>query len=226
MTTSSIQAPTSRSPSSGSARSVADSANRPARCCLVAGRCASRCRSTTAPATHFASPGERPMEMKQVSDSCYAVLNEKNRVCDANSGLINLGGGVVIDTQSDLPHARQMIELFSRVWPGMPTPRGQHARGRRPRLGQPALRGRRDHRPSLRPERMQHVAEPGGDPQAARWRAPRPHCACCSGRCIPAWSPPDSNCRRTTTSTGSNWCCRRRCSMPATSWTWTARRCT
>jgi len=28
------------------------------------------------------------MEMKQVSDNCFAVLNEKNRVCDANSGLI------------------------------------------------------------------------------------------------------------------------------------------
>jgi len=60
------------------------------------------------------------MEMKQVSDNCYAVLNEKNRVCDANSGLINRAGGVVIDTQSDLAHARRMIELFGKVWPGMP----------------------------------------------------------------------------------------------------------
>ena len=60
------------------------------------------------------------MEMKQVSDSCFAVLNAMNRVCDANSGLINRGGGVVIDTQSDLAHARRMIELFSNVWPAMP----------------------------------------------------------------------------------------------------------
>jgi glyoxylase-like metal-dependent hydrolase (beta-lactamase superfamily II) len=60
------------------------------------------------------------MEMKQVSNNCYAVLNEKNRVCDASSGLINQGGGVVIDTQSDLGHGRQMIELFSKVWPAMP----------------------------------------------------------------------------------------------------------
>lgn len=60
------------------------------------------------------------MKMQQVSESCFAVLNEKNRVCDANSGLINLGGGVVIDTQSDLAHARQMIDLFSKVWPSMP----------------------------------------------------------------------------------------------------------
>ena len=60
------------------------------------------------------------MKMEQVSANCFAVLNEKNLVCDANSGLINLGGGVVIDTQSDLPHGRQMIELFGKVWPGMP----------------------------------------------------------------------------------------------------------
>ena len=60
------------------------------------------------------------MKMQQVSDNCFAVLNEKNRVCDANSGLINRAGGVVIDTQSDLAHARQMIDMFSKVWPAMP----------------------------------------------------------------------------------------------------------
>lgn len=60
------------------------------------------------------------MKMHQVSDTCFAVINEKNRVCDANSGLINCGGGVVIDTQSDLAHARRMIEMFSKVWPAMP----------------------------------------------------------------------------------------------------------
>lgn len=60
------------------------------------------------------------MRMQQISDNCFAVLNEKNLLCDANSGLINRGAGVVIDTQSDLPHARQMIELFSKVWTAMP----------------------------------------------------------------------------------------------------------
>jgi len=66
--------------------------------------------------------GTRPelMKLQQVSDNCFATLNERNRFCDANSGLINLGGGVVIDTQADLSHARRMIELFGRVWPGMP----------------------------------------------------------------------------------------------------------
>jgi glyoxylase-like metal-dependent hydrolase (beta-lactamase superfamily II) len=60
------------------------------------------------------------MKMQQISDNCFAVLIEKNRVCDVNSGLINLGGGVLIDTQSDLAHARQMIEMFNTVWPAMP----------------------------------------------------------------------------------------------------------
>lgn len=60
------------------------------------------------------------MKMQRVSDNCYAVLNENNLVCDANSGLINVGSGMVVDTQSDLPHARQMIELFSSVWAGPP----------------------------------------------------------------------------------------------------------
>jgi len=39
---------------------------------------------------------------------------------DANSGLINCGGGMVVDTQSELPHARKMIELFSTVWKDTP----------------------------------------------------------------------------------------------------------
>jgi glyoxylase-like metal-dependent hydrolase (beta-lactamase superfamily II) len=58
--------------------------------------------------------------MKQVSDNCFAALNEKNRVGDATSSHINLAGGVLIDTQSDLSHARKMIDLFSKVWPDMP----------------------------------------------------------------------------------------------------------
>jgi len=60
------------------------------------------------------------MKMQQVSDHCFAVLNETNLVCDANSGLINVGDGVLVDTQSDLPHARKMIELFSTVWSAPP----------------------------------------------------------------------------------------------------------
>jgi cyclase len=60
------------------------------------------------------------MKMQKVSEHCYAVLNETNLVCDANSGLVNLAGGVLVDTQSDLPHARGMIEHFSEVWTAAP----------------------------------------------------------------------------------------------------------
>jgi glyoxylase-like metal-dependent hydrolase (beta-lactamase superfamily II) len=101
------------------------------------------------------------MKLQQVSDSCYAVLNERNLVCDANSGLINRGGGVVIDTQSDLAHARRMIELFGRVWPGMPKrvinthEDGDHVWGNQLFADAEILAHR------TVPERMRQVADPG-----------------------------------------------------------------
>jgi cyclase len=100
------------------------------------------------------------MEMEQVSDNCFAVMIEKNRVCDANSGLINRAGGVVIDTQSDLAHARQMIKLFSKVWPAMPKrvinthEDGDHVWGNQLFEGAEIIAHR-----SV-PERMKHVANP------------------------------------------------------------------
>ena len=100
------------------------------------------------------------MKMEQVSSNCFAVLNEKNRVCDANSGLINVGGGMVIDTQSDLHHARQMIEMFGKVWPAMPRrvvnthEDSDHVFGNQLFEGAEII----GHR-SL-PERMKQVAEP------------------------------------------------------------------
>jgi glyoxylase-like metal-dependent hydrolase (beta-lactamase superfamily II) len=60
------------------------------------------------------------MNLRQVSESCFAVLNEKGRLCDSNSGFINRGGGVLVDTQSDLSHARRMAELFGSIWQAMP----------------------------------------------------------------------------------------------------------
>jgi glyoxylase-like metal-dependent hydrolase (beta-lactamase superfamily II) len=100
------------------------------------------------------------MKMEQVADGCYAVVNEKNRVCDANSGLINAGGGMVVDTQSDLSHARQMIDLFGQVWPEMPKrvvnthEDADHVYGNQ-LFGNAEIIGHR----SL-PERMKLVAEP------------------------------------------------------------------
>ena len=100
------------------------------------------------------------MKLEDVSRRCFAVVNEKNRVCDANSGLINAGGGLVVDTQSDLPHARQMIELFGKVWTAMPAQvvntheDGDHVWGNQLFEGAEII----GHR-SL-PERMKQVAEP------------------------------------------------------------------
>jgi glyoxylase-like metal-dependent hydrolase (beta-lactamase superfamily II) len=100
------------------------------------------------------------MNLQQVSENCFAVLNERNRVCDANSGLINRGGGVVIDTQSDLAHARRMIELFGKVWPGMPKrvinthEDGDHVWGNQLFKGAEIIAHR------TVPERMKHAADP------------------------------------------------------------------
>ncbi|API86545.1 MBL fold metallo-hydrolase [Francisella uliginis] len=55
------------------------------------------------------------MKLQKISKSCYAIINEKNRMCDANSGFINLGGGVLIDTQSDTRHAQMMMDLLSPI---------------------------------------------------------------------------------------------------------------
>ena len=101
------------------------------------------------------------MKLHQVSENCYAVENEKNRVCDATSGLVNLGGGVVIDTQSDLSHARRMIELFGTVWQGMPEyvinthEDGDHVWGNQLFEGAEII----GHR--TLPARMKEVADPG-----------------------------------------------------------------
>jgi glyoxylase-like metal-dependent hydrolase (beta-lactamase superfamily II) len=100
------------------------------------------------------------MEMKQISESCYAIMNEKNRVCDANSGFINRGGGVLVDTQSDLAHAQQMINMLSKVWSEMPKrviithEDGDHVWGNQLFPGAEFIAHQ-----SV-PERMKHVANP------------------------------------------------------------------
>jgi cyclase len=115
------------------------------------------------------------MKLQQVSESCFAVLNERNRVCDANSGLINRGGGVVIDTQSDLAHARRMIELFGKVWPGMPKrvvnthEDGDHVWGNQLFESAEIIAHR-----SV-PERMKHAADPGETRKLLKAAARMPH---------------------------------------------------
>jgi glyoxylase-like metal-dependent hydrolase (beta-lactamase superfamily II) len=60
------------------------------------------------------------VDLTQVSESCFAVVNARNRLCDASSGLVVRGGGLVVDTQADLAHARRMAELFGSLLTGRP----------------------------------------------------------------------------------------------------------
>jgi glyoxylase-like metal-dependent hydrolase (beta-lactamase superfamily II) len=55
------------------------------------------------------------VNLVQVSQHCFAVLNERNLICDATSGLVALGRGLIVDTQADLAHARRMLEVFGEL---------------------------------------------------------------------------------------------------------------
>lgn len=57
------------------------------------------------------------MELQEIGTDVYACLQEDTGLGKSNSGLINRGGGLVVDTFWDLPHTRQMIEQYARVWP-------------------------------------------------------------------------------------------------------------
>jgi glyoxylase-like metal-dependent hydrolase (beta-lactamase superfamily II) len=100
------------------------------------------------------------MEMKQVSDNCFAALNEKNRVCNANSGHIDLAGGVLINTPSNMSHARKMIDLFSKVWPNMPKRVINTHEDADHLWGDQLFKGAEIVSHRTVPERMKQVAEP------------------------------------------------------------------
>jgi glyoxylase-like metal-dependent hydrolase (beta-lactamase superfamily II) len=56
------------------------------------------------------------MELRQIVKDVYACLQEDRGLGTSNSGLINRGGGLVIDTFWDLGHTRQLIESYAAVW--------------------------------------------------------------------------------------------------------------
>lgn len=165
------------------------------------------------------------MKMQQVSEHCFAVLNETNLVCDANSGLINLGEGVLIDTQSDLPHARQMIELFSTVWSGMPRyvvlthEDLDHVAGNQFFPGAEIIA----HRTAA--DRMKHTADPAED-QKLQHAIDDPATRAMLENTQPGLLAVASHCGRASTSTGSSSCSRPPSSMTGMSWILAARRCT
>lgn len=60
------------------------------------------------------------MERVEVAAGVFAVIAEENRLGDANSGLVAAGGGLVVDSLYDLPHARELLRLYGEVLPDAP----------------------------------------------------------------------------------------------------------
>lgn len=55
------------------------------------------------------------MELRQLATDVFACLQEEKGLGTSNSGLIRRDGGVVVDTFWDLPHTREMIDLYASV---------------------------------------------------------------------------------------------------------------
>ncbi|MEO8605887.1 MAG: MBL fold metallo-hydrolase [bacterium] len=56
------------------------------------------------------------MELRELGNDVFACLQPDRGLGWSNSGLINRGGGVVVDTFWDLPRTRQLIAEYARVW--------------------------------------------------------------------------------------------------------------
>ena len=56
------------------------------------------------------------MELRELTTDVYACLQEDRGLGFSNSGFINFGGGLVVDTFWDLPHTRELIRQYARVW--------------------------------------------------------------------------------------------------------------
>jgi glyoxylase-like metal-dependent hydrolase (beta-lactamase superfamily II) len=55
------------------------------------------------------------MELREIAPDVYACLQEDRGLGWSNSGFVNRGGGLVVDTFWDLPLTRRMIELYAGV---------------------------------------------------------------------------------------------------------------
>lgn len=56
------------------------------------------------------------MQLHELAPDVYACLQRDQGLGWSNSGLINRGGGVVVDTFWDLPHTRELVTQYTRVW--------------------------------------------------------------------------------------------------------------
>jgi cyclase len=56
------------------------------------------------------------MTLHEIAKDVYACLQEDRGLGYSNSGFVNRGGGLVVDTFWDLPHTRELIAQYARVW--------------------------------------------------------------------------------------------------------------
>jgi cyclase len=56
------------------------------------------------------------MHLHELAPDVYACLQPDRGLGFSNSGLVNRAGGLVVDTFWDLPHTRELIDLYARVW--------------------------------------------------------------------------------------------------------------
>jgi cyclase len=60
------------------------------------------------------------MELRALSSHAYACLQRDRGWGWSNSGFVDAGGGLVVDTLMDLPHTRRMLDLYAGVAPDPP----------------------------------------------------------------------------------------------------------
>jgi cyclase len=56
------------------------------------------------------------MKLEEIAPQVFACLQQEPGIGYSNSGLIDRGGGLIVDTFWDLPHTRELIEHYSKVW--------------------------------------------------------------------------------------------------------------
>ena len=68
------------------------------------------------PRIEFVKEVDIAMKLEEVGDDVYACIPDRAASGHSSSGLVDAGGGLVIDTQFDLAHAQRMRQLFGQVW--------------------------------------------------------------------------------------------------------------
>jgi glyoxylase-like metal-dependent hydrolase (beta-lactamase superfamily II) len=56
------------------------------------------------------------LELRELAPRVFACLQEERGLGTSNSGLVDAGGGLVVDTFWDLPHTRALVATYARVW--------------------------------------------------------------------------------------------------------------